>query len=193
LNAGAGSGVGVLLDDRRHPSLRSVVGKLLARATTADFAIARVRLAAVDLTSDELANVQRCRVLLGRLDVDALAPPDAGAAPDPIAAARLLTLHAFLTSGRVEVHTAGSTLWVPDFSILGGMTPSENAPTGAVCLIGAHYFARPYPTRGPALTCLLSERGSVASAKERFDELWDMGYDVLPVIAETLEAMIGVG
>lgn len=183
-------GSGVLLDDRRHPPLRQVVGRLLARATTADFAIGRVRLAAVDLTEAELRRVQRCRVLLGRLDAETLTAPPGAHAPAPDSAGHLLTLRAFLESGRVSVRTAGGTLWLPDFSVLDGLPPTAGFPGGAVCFIGAHYFARPYPTRGPALTCLLAGPGSIASARERFEELWEIGYDVLPVILETLDALL---
>lgn len=183
-------GSGVLLDDRRHPPLRQIVGRLLARATTADFAIGRVRLAAVDLTEPELRRVQRCRVLLGRLDAETLTAPPGAQAPAPDSAGHLLTLRAFLESGRVSVRTAGSTLWLPDFSVLDGLPPTSGFSGGAVCFIGAHYFARPYPTRGPALTCLLAGPGSIASARERFEELWEIGYDVLPVILETLDALL---
>jgi hypothetical protein len=180
----------VLLDDRRHPPLRQVVGRLLARATAADFAIGRVRLAAVDLTEAELRRVERCRVLLGRLDAETLTAPPGGHSPAAAGAAHLLTLRGFLESGRVAVRTAGSTLWLPDFSVLDGLPPAPGFSGGAVCFVGAHYFARPYPTRGPALTCLLTGPESIASARERFEELWEIGYDVLPVILETLDALL---
>ncbi len=185
-----GVGAGVLLDDRQHQSVRAVIGSLLARATTADFAIARVRLAAVDLTQDELVNVQRCRVLLGRLDVETLVAPVGAGEADALGAGRLKPLREFLDSGRIEIRTVGSPLWIPDFSIFSGIAPDAGTPGGAVCLVGAHYFARPFPTRGPALTCVLSNRESVTSAAARFEELWDLGYDVLPVIAETLDALL---
>jgi hypothetical protein len=186
-------GAGVLLDDRRHPSVRTVVGSLLARAGAADFAIARVRLTAVDLSERELGSVERCRVLLGRLDADTLsAPLPAQAADGGGEPGRLEALHRFLASGRVAVRTAGATLWLPDFSVLSGLPAQDGITAGGVCLVGAHYFARPYPTRGPALTCLLTDRDSVAAAAERFEELWDLGYDVLPVIIQTLDALRAV-
>lgn len=181
---------GVLLDDRRHPPLRAVIGRLMTRATSADFAVARVRLTAVELTEQEVRTLERCRVLLGRLDVDALSTPDSGGRPTPAAVASLHTLRSFLHSGRIEVRTAGATLWVPDFSILGGLPRQPGLASGAACLVGAHYFARPYPTRGPALTCLLTGEESVASARERFEDLWELGYDVLPVIADRLDALL---
>jgi hypothetical protein len=192
------AGPGVLLDGRRHPSLRLVVGRLLSRARHADFAIASVRLAAVDLTRDELAGVQRCRVLLGRLDVDALAPAEGavtrvrpiGDESNAASASRLAPLREFMASGRIAIRTAGSPLWLPDFSILSGLPEQDGVPGGGVCVVGAHYFARPYPTRGPAMTCLLSGRDAVTCARERFDELWELGYDVLPVIAETIDALL---
>lgn len=177
------TGSGLLLDGRRQPAVRSVVGRLLARAATADFAISRVRLAAIDLSADELGTVQRCRVLLGRLDIEALIAPLDQREAERNRTPRFAALRAFLASGRADVRTAGSTLWLPDFSVLTG-------PAGAACLVGAHYFARPYPTRGPALTCLLTDAESVARARERFDELWELGYDVLPVITETIDVLL---
>lgn len=184
------AGPGLLLDGRRQPRLRSVIGRLLARATAADFAISRVRLAAIDLTPDELDSVQRCRVLLGRLDIDALTAPLDHRDTVRDRTSNLTSLRAFVASGRVAIRTAGSTLWLPDFSVLSGPSERDGVPGGAVCLVGAHYFARPYPTRGPALTCMLSDAESVARAGERFGELWELGYDVLPVITETLDALL---
>ena len=125
-----------------------------------------------------------------RLDAETLTAPPGGHAPAADGAAHLLTLRGFLESGRVAVRTAGSTLWLPDFSVLDGLPPAARFSGGAVCFIGAHYFARPYPTRGPALTCLLTGPESIASARERFEELWEIGYDVLPVILETLDALL---
>lgn len=187
------AGAGVLLDDRIHPPLRAVIGALMARAKSADFAVARVRLTAVELTEQEVATLERCRVLLGRLDIDALSTPDPAGPPDPAAVAGLFTLRSFLHSGRIEVRTAGATLWVPDFSILGGLPPKSGFASGAACLVGAHYFARPFPTRGPALTCLLTGQEAVNSARERFEDLWDLGYDVLPVIADRVDALLAGG
>lgn len=185
------AGAGVLLDDRLHPPLRAVIGALMSRARSADFAVARVRLTAVELTEQEVGTLERCRVLLGRLDIDALSTPDAAGAPAPAAIAGLVTLRAFLRSGRIEVRTAGATLWVPDFSILSGLPQKGGFVSGAACLVGAHYFARPYPTRGPALTCLLTGTEAVTSARQRFEDLWDLGYDVLPVIADRVDAVLG--
>src|SRR5690606_30543068 len=62
----------ILLDDRSTPPLRTLIGALLARAQTADFAISRMRLDGLDLGGGELARLERCRVLLGRLDARTL-------------------------------------------------------------------------------------------------------------------------
>src|SRR5204862_7396660 len=73
--------------DERTSNMRNVIGDLLQRASHADFAVARIRLAAVSLSAAELQHV-RCRVVLGRLDVASL--DIEGGARDPIVFERLL-------------------------------------------------------------------------------------------------------
>lgn len=185
----------ILLDDRGEPSLRKVLGRLLARALDACFAISRVRLAGIDLTAHELASVRRCRVLLGRLDADTFAEAAEAAVGDPARLRSLATLLRFASSGRLEVRAAGREAWAPDFSVLRGRfgpggADGAGAPT-AVTLVGAHYFARPHPVGGPALTTLLTDPRSATAALRRFEELWDRSYDVLPVVRETLDRLVG--
>src|SRR6202007_2430625 len=62
---------GASLLDERNSSMRDVIGALMQRASHADFAVARIRLAAISLSASELQHV-RCRVVLGRLDVASL-------------------------------------------------------------------------------------------------------------------------
>jgi hypothetical protein len=207
----------VLLDEQTAPSVRTVIGTLLSRAAEADFAIARIRLGAVDLTPDELAAVRRCRVLVGRLDVQSLAAArhesDAG----------LDALLAFLASGRIEVRSAGATGWATDFSIFrglpgtdtgqshdGGRPPGQldpkngatapasvfHVPHGGTsdelhgaCLIGAHAFWVPQSTEGPSFTAVLRNTGAVRMAGNRFEQLWARSYDVLPVLLHTMAAI----
>ena len=171
---------GILLDEQSGTSVRQVIGLLLSRAREADFAIARIRLGAVDLTPGELAAVRHCRVLLGRLDVQSLA-----AAPDshPQAMAALLD---FLHSGRIEVRSAGGASWHNDFSIFRGLPADHVLPRGQACLVGAHSFWNPQAADGPSFTCVLGSPGATARAARRFAHLWNRAYDVLPVLIQTV-------
>jgi hypothetical protein len=176
---------GILLDERSGVSVRRVIGLLLARSREADFAVARIRLGAVDLTASELARVRRCRVLVGRFDVQSLtaAPADH--------AASLRALFAFLRSGRIEVRSAGGSGWVADFSVFRGLPVNAALPRGHACLVGAHSFWNVDVASGPAFTCMLGSPGATARADRRFDELWHRGYDVLPVLIQTVAAALG--
>ena len=177
---------GVLLDEQSGTSVRTVIGMLLARAREADFAIARVRLGAVDLDATELATVRRCRVLLGRLDVQSLA-----AAPDSHADS-MDTLLQFLRSGRIEVRSAAGLSWHNDFSVFRGLPADSILPRGQACLIGAHSFWSPQATEGPSFTCVLGSPGATARAARRFEQLWIHAYDVLPVLVQTVRLAIAV-
>ena len=170
----------LLLDEQSEPSVRQLLGRLMAGAERADFAIARVRLAGLDLSPHELGGMRACRVLLGRFDAGTLADVQSPAgAAERGAAPRGLC--AFLGSGRVQVRAAGVAAWTPDFSILHGSA-------GAVALIGGHYFARPEPAGGAVLTCATADAEAVRRAGERFEELWSLGYDVLDVVRDAVAA-----
>jgi len=170
-----------LLDERSRPSLRERLGSLLARAREADFAIARIRLDALDLSTTEMAGVRRCRVLVGRLDAHTLAG-SGSVDPDEIER-RFQALRDFLDTGRLEVRAAGLLTWNPDFSVLRGVA---DGPPADVALIGAHYFARPYDGDGLALTCIATDPRAIALATARFDELWERAYGVEEALRATL-------
>ena len=174
-----------LLDDRSGTPLRSVIGSLLAQADLADFAIGHVRLGAIDLSLQEISRVQRCRLLLDRLDVEMLSEATDAASLGGTLQRNLTLLHEFSLSGRIELRSSGSLKWFPDFSIVRGLPPSF-ARTGSVCLLGAHYFARPVMLDGASFTCVISSRRAVTTAQRRFDELWDSAHDVLPVVQQML-------
>lgn len=168
-----------LLDEHSQPPLRVVLGRLLATARTADIAIAHLRLAGLDLTPSETSTIERCRVLLGHLDACSLLDtPDGSAARSERAA----LLGAFARSGRLEIRTAPHYLWTPDFSVFAGLPQGR-----CVALVGAHYFGRPYPLFGAAFTCVLTSSEAVGSCSDRFNTLWAAGYDVLPVVIDSLE------
>src|SRR5690606_3389155 len=103
-----------LFDSRNGESLRAHLGAGLERSGSADFAIRQIRLARVGFMPSELRALKRCRVLLGRLDAETLAPPDAP--PAPLRTAALLDL---ASSGRLEVRSSGLLSWDPDFALLG--------------------------------------------------------------------------
>lgn len=178
----AQTGIIRLLDERATQPLRSRVGTLLREARTADIAVARIRLAGMDLTEGELGGVSRCRVLLGHLDATTLAD----ASEDDVDPSRRTAIHrlrGFAESGRLEVRSAGLGAWVPDFSVY---RPAAGVPT---CLVGAHYFGAPYPTVGPSFTCVVTGAHPAAIAAARFEELWARGHDVLPAIQSVLKAI----
>ena len=172
-----------LVDEHHDPPLRYTLGRLLASARTADIAITHLRLAGLDLTASETGSLERCRVMLGRLDASALLDTGTASTAD-----RFQRLAGFAASGRLFMRTAPHHTWSPDFSVFAGLPAN-----GAVALLGAHYFERPYPRFGTALTCVLTSRAAVQLCGRRFDELWTAGYDILPVVTDTLHRIAGDG
>lgn len=168
-----------LIDEAASPPLRQVIGELMAGADHVDFAIARIRLANLDLAEEEVAGPERCRVLLGHLDASTLLDTDAA---DRRAVARLIR---WARSGRLQVRSAGIGAWTPDFSVYHG-------PDGGSCLVGAHYFGSPHLTVGPSFTVISADAGTRALLSRRFDELWARSHDVLPAILAVLERVGGV-
>lgn len=170
-----------LIDEHADVSLRRRIGELLRTSRTAAFAVTRIRIAGIDLTPGEIAGIERCRVLVRRVDADMLME-----AADHVGdAARLRDLHvlgAFLASGRVEVRAAGVEGWVPDFSVFRGERD--------VVLLGAHYFGRPYPILGPSFTGAVTVPAAVELAARRFELLWQESRDVLPTIRSAIEAIL---
>lgn len=160
-----------VLDERQSPSMREVLGYLLAHARCADVAIRQLRLAGLNLAGTELGSLERCRIMIGELDAGVLF--DDSFDPEPLVQ--------FAGSGRLEIRKAPYHVWNPDFSVFTGL-PRDRA----VLLLGAHYFGRPYPCSGLAFTCVLTRRGAIDAARRRFEELWDAGYDVLSVVTEAL-------
>lgn len=163
-----------LLDEQSMPSLRAVIGDLMAGAAAVDIAVARIRLANLDLSAEEVAGPTRCRVLLGQLDASTLLDADA-AQGDAIE-----RLANWTRSGRLEVRSAGIGAWTPDFSLY-------TSPAGVTSLLGAHYFGSPHLTVGPSFTVISDDPGSADVLRGRFDHLWERSHDVLPAIACVLE------
>lgn len=165
-----------LLDEQAEPSVRQLIGGSLKRSLTADFALTRIRLAALDLTAEEMKGPRRCRVLLGQLDAAALLDR-ANASRGPSIGGLL----DWLASGRLEVRSAGIGGWTPDFSLF------ETADGSRTALLGAHYFATAPLSTGPSFTAVVTDPGSCIRLSVRFEEVWDRAHDVAPAIADVLE------
>lgn len=163
-----------LLDERSDPALRAVIGELLAGADAVDLAVARIRLANLDLSEREVSGPRRCRVLLGHLDASTLL--DASAARQE----SVDRLARWTRSGRLEVRSAGIGRWTPDFSVY-------HAGDGGTCLLGAHYFGNPHLNVGPSFTAVITDQETRGALAARFDRLWRRSHDVLPAIAQVLE------
>jgi hypothetical protein len=171
----------VLIDETTSPGLRAVLGRLLATAERADFAVMNVRLAGVDLTPGEAGGIRACRFLLGRLDAASL--PQQGA--DPL---RMRGLRALVAAGRIEIRSAGLASWTPDFSVFRGVP--GNGDASDVCVIGAHYFGMPPAATGPSLTCILSGARAVALAARRFEALWERAHDVSTAVIDAIDRLL---
>jgi hypothetical protein len=175
----------ILLDERSLPSLRERIGELLAGADEAAFAVARIRLAVLDLTDREIGRVRRCRVLLGHLDASTLLDAAEGSGPGGSAAA-MAGLVRFARSGRLEVRSVGLGGWTPDFAVVSGRA-------GRTGVLGSIQFGNPELVIGPAFTAITANPAMAGFLLSRFDDLWERAHDVLPAILEVLERAHGVG
>jgi hypothetical protein len=82
-------------------------------------------------------------------------------------------LQRMLESGRLQVCTAPLAGWSPDFTVF-----SDAAGPSAV-LTGFHWFERPYPHRGPALSSLHFADATRVTSR-RHTELWQTAHDIGP-------------
>jgi hypothetical protein len=195
-----------LVDERDPLPLRARIGRLLADADDVAFALARVRLAALDLGDRELGRLGRCRVLLGQLDASMLMDASAGATtggggdtemstgaagarceatPAPGSPRALMELLRFAASGRLEVRSAGLVGWTPDFAVV----RRGQDRTG---LLGSIQFGSPELAVGPTFTMLLEDPDATLLLQRRFDEVWDRSHDVLPAIQAVIERAGGL-
>ena len=162
-----------LFDGRGEPSFGEFLGRELALSEEACFAIRRIRLARLDLSSMAWAGLRRCRVLLSRLDADSL---DFGR----LAPARAAAFLELATSGKLDIRAAGLAAWEPDFSVLG----RHGYPR--VVIVGCHRFAAVEPTEGPYLACATRDPAVARAALARFEEIWSRGYDALEAVIDSL-------
>jgi hypothetical protein len=163
----------IVLEERTSPSMRETFSALISTSTHVDMAVVNMRLAGIDVRAGEMGRLRRLRLVMGRLDAAALQQTEAR----PVE--QLRRLHALATSGILEVRTVPRFQWTPDFSVF-----------NEAALIGAHYTELPYPIDGIALTCVLNEPTAIRRCARRFEEMWQLGYDVLPIVIETLDQLI---
>lgn len=162
-----------VLDEFTTPTMRETIGALMGVSTHVDMAVAHMRLAGLDVHARETGRLQRLRVVMGKLDADALLQTESR----PLE--QLQRLRMLAQSGVLQVRTVPRFDWRPDFSVY------DHA-----ALIGAHYSDLPYPADGIALTCVVTDVNAVRRCARRFERMWDLGYDVLPVVLETLDQLI---
>jgi hypothetical protein len=165
----------LLFDERSQPDFRQVFGMLAGRADEIATAVTRVRLTTVDLTSQELREVTSFRVLVTELSALRLDSEARGIENDPRRAVNVALLSGMLESGRLEVRSAPLGGWSPDFTVFG----SAGVPFAVLC--GFHWFERPYPHRGPALTAVHFGDAARLAAK-RHEEVWHSAHDVGPAV-----------
>lgn len=163
----------IVLDERTTPSMRETFSALISASTHVDMAVVNMRLAGIDVRAEEMRRLRRLRLVMDRLDAAALQQTETR----PVE--QLVRLHALATSGILEVRTVPRFQWRPDFSVFDG-----------AALIGAHYSELPYPNDGIALTCVIHEPAAVRRCARRFEQMWQLGYDVLPIVVETLGQLI---
>lgn len=163
----------IVLDETSAPDMRATLSALMAASRHADMAIANIRLAALDLRPGETERLRRLRLVIGRVDAAALLQ----AQNRPVD--QLKRLYAFASSGILEMRTIPRYQWTPDFSIF------DHA-----MLIGAHYGELPYPVAGAAFTCVVDDQRAIKRVRRRFEEMWPLGYDVLPVFIDTIDALL---
>ncbi len=162
-----------VLDEFTRPSMRETMSALMSASRHVDMAVFNMRLAGIDVGESEVGSVRRLRVVVGQLDAEVLMQNESR----PVEQLKRLRLLA--GSGLLHVRTVPRFRWRPDFSIF------DHA-----ALIGAHYTELPYPVDGIALTCVVTDARAVQRCARRFERMWDLGYDVLPVVIETLDELL---
>ena len=165
----------VLIDERKRPDFRDLFGTLAGGSTEVATAVTRVRLSTLDLTDGELRGLGSLRVLLAELNALRLDAEARALLAQPGRARTVRLLSELLERGILEVRSAPLGGWSPDFSVFG----NERGPTAV--LLGPHWFQRPYPHRGPALTSLHGPEAA-RLARRRHDALWEEAHDVGPAI-----------
>ena len=178
-----------LLDERSRPDLRSVYGALAARSRRLDAAVARIRLAGMTLNDRELAGMGQVRLVLAEMNALALSVDADAVACDPVRRHRLVMLQTLLRQETLRVRLAPLAGWTPDFTIFSGEALPGGNEYPHTLILGLHWFERPFPHPGPALSAVMTGE-AVLLAAERFERLWERGHDVsVPVCSAISEAL----
>lgn len=174
------SGLPHLLDERSEPDFRSVFATLARRSTALGSAVSRIRLGGLDLRPEELRSLNRIRVVVAELNGIVLRAEAEAMLTDPAKGDNLRYLVRLMREGRIEIRSAPLAGWSPDFTVF------SRGGRPWTLLVGLHWFARPYPHRGPALASL---HGRVAASRtlRRFEELWRRGHDIGSPVLSLLE------
>src|SRR5688500_3984950 len=162
-----------VIDEFTRPTMRDTFSALMSTSEHVDMAVANMRIAGLDLQPGEARELKRLRLVMARLDADALLQTQSR----PID--QLRRLRAFAGSGLLEVRTVPRFNWRPDFAVF-----------DQAALVGAHYSELPYPVDGIALTCVIADPACVKRCARRFEQMWEAGYDVLPVVIDTLDELL---
>ena len=164
-----------LIHDRSRRSFREVYGNLAWKARQIDVAVDRVRLSGIDLAYEELATVEKLRVLVTEINAATLKFEAEAILADPQRSDNLRIVMRLLAEGRLRVRSAPLLDWAPNFSIF---VSADGRPTA---LVGAHWFQIPYPFRGPALAVLCGGE-QIDQVRSRFREMWDLAHDIGPAV-----------
>ncbi|HEY0671226.1 MAG TPA: hypothetical protein VGD27_03110 [Longimicrobiales bacterium] len=162
----------IVLDEFTRPSMRETFSTLMAASAHVDMAVAHMRLAGIDIQPGEIGSLRRLRLVMGKLDADALLQTESR----PLE--QLQRLRALVHSGLLQVRTIPRFQWRPDFTVF-----------DRAVLVGAHYNELPYPVDGVALTCVLTDESAIRRCARRFEHMWQLGYDVLPVVTQMLDEL----
>lgn len=166
----------IVMDEHTRPSMRETFSTLMSISTHVDMAVGHMRIAGMDLRPGEVGMLQRLRLVIGKLDADVLLQTRSR----PLD--QLQRLRAFAGSGVLEVRIVPRFQWTPDFSVFNGQ---ESA-----VMVGAHYTELPYSADGIALTCVVNDQHAVRRCATRYEQMWQLGYDVLPVVIDTLDQLL---
>jgi hypothetical protein len=160
-----------------------VFGSLLSGSQSADTAILRIRLGAVDLTDEELSRLKRYRILVAEVNARTVEQETYALSADPARRENLFRVLDLLREQRMEIRSAPLGGWSPDFTVFFG----DRGPRAL--LLGLHWFRRPFPHRGPAWAIQLGTEDA-RRAQVRFHDLWKRSHDIGPAIRRLMERTV---
>ena len=169
-----------LLDERSSSGFRAVFGDSLSRSFAADVAILRIRLSAVDLSAQEMADLGRLRVLVAEVNARTVEEEAYALVMDPEKRENLRLVLNLLKTGVLEIRSAPLGGWSPDFTVFSDTRGPQEL------LLGLHWFHQPFPHRGPAWAARFGA-GEASRAHHRFQEIWAGAHDIGPAVRRLME------